>query len=132
MIVPTINFPGTCHEAITFYETVFHMTEKTVTYYRDAPPNSGMTITEDMLDRVMHASITMCRTKFNCSDSQSGVVPGNMILFNVFMESEDEVRATFEKLTIDGEVVVALGPQFFSKMYGSVVDRFGIKWQLIA
>jgi PhnB protein len=132
MIVPTLHFPSTCHEAITFYEEVFTMTEKNVTYYRDAPPNSGMTITKDMMDLVMHASITICGTKFNCSDSQGDVVPGNMILFNVFMESEDEVCQAFEKLKVGGEVVVDLGPQFFSKMYGSVVDRFGIKWQLIA
>jgi PhnB protein len=131
MILPTIHFPGNCNEAIAFYEQAFDVTEKQVSFYRDAPPDSGITITEDMLDLVMHASITICGTKFNCSDTQKEIVPGNMILFNVFMETEDEVRNAFEKLEVGGNVVVNLGPQFFSKMYGSVVDRFGIKWQLI-
>ncbi|MBN2501300.1 MAG: VOC family protein [Anaerolineales bacterium] len=131
MIVPTLQFPGTCQEAITFYEDVFTITEKNISHYRDAPPNSGMTITEDMLDLVMHASITICGTKFNCSDAQRDAIPGNMILFNVFMKSEDEVHQAFEKLKINGEVVIDLGPQFFSKLYGSIIDRFGIKWQLI-
>jgi PhnB protein len=54
-----------------------------------------------------------------------------MILFNVFMETENEVREAFENLKAGGSVLVDLGPQFFSKMYGSVVDRFGISWQLI-
>jgi PhnB protein len=79
----------------------------------------------------MHASITICGTKFNCSDTQEKIVAGNMILFNVFMETEDEVRNAFEILKIDGNVIIDLGPQFFSKLYGSVVDKFGIKWQLI-
>jgi PhnB protein len=131
MISPTIHFPGNCNEAIAYYEKVFKVTEKQVSFYRDAPPNSGMTITEDMLDLVMHASITIRGTKFNCSDTQEKIVAGNMILFNVFMETEDEVRNAFEILKIDGNVIIDLGPQFFSKLYGSVVDKFGIKWQLI-
>ena len=95
MISPTIHFPGNCNEAIAYYEKVFKVTEKRVNFYRDAPPNSGMTITEDMLDLVMHASIIICGTKFNCSDTQEKVVAGNMILFNVFME-------VIEKYDVDG------------------------------
>ena len=30
-----------------------------------------------------------------------------------------------------GKVMVELGPQFFSPMYGSIEDRFGVRWQLI-
>jgi PhnB protein len=131
MISPTIHFPGNCNEAIVYYEKAFKVTQKQVSFYRDAPSNSGMTITEDMLDLVMHASLTICGTEFNCSDTQEKVVVGNMILFNVFMETEDEVRNAFETLKIDGDVIIDLGPQFFSKLYGSVVDKFGIKWQLI-
>ena len=131
MILPTIHFPGNCNEAIEFYEKAFDVTDKQVSFYRDAPPNSGIAITDDMLDLVMHASITICGTKFNCSDTQKEIVPGNMILFNVFMETENEVRNAFENLKVGGNVLVDLGPQFFSKMYGSVVDRFGVRWQLI-
>ena len=131
MISPTIHFPGNCSQAIAFYEKAFDVTEKQVSFYRDAPPNSGMDITEDMLDLVMHASITICGTEFNCSDTQKEVTPGNMILFNVFMETESEVCSAFENLKVGGNVLVDLGPQFFSRMYGSIEDRFGVRWQLI-
>ncbi|WP_157950026.1 VOC family protein [Vallitalea okinawensis] len=132
MISPTIHFPGNCNEAIAFYEKVFNVTHKKVEFYRDAPSNSGFTLTDDMKDLVMHSSMTICGTPFNFSDTQEKTIAGNMICFNVFFQTVDEVCNAFNKLEEDGNVIVELGPQFFSDMYGSVVDKFGIKWQLIS
>ena len=50
---------------------------------------------------------------------------------DVFMNSVEEVETAFQKLKEGGEVIVELGPQFFSPMYGSIKDRFGVTWQLI-
>jgi PhnB protein len=36
----------------------------------------------------------------------------------------------FKALKEGGKVHVDLGPQFWSKLYGYVVDKFGIGWQL--
>lgn len=132
MISPTIQFPGNCNEAITFYEEVFDTTDKQMDFFRNAPHNPGFSVTDDMKDLVMHGSITICGTSFNFSDSQEKTIAGNMICFNVFLQSADEVSSAFEKLKKGGKVIIELGPQFFSNMYGSVVDRFGIKWQLIS
>lgn len=132
MISPTIKFPGNCIEAINFYENVFDSTDKQVDFFRNAPSNPGFPVTEDNKDLVMHASMTICGTVFNFSDSQEKTIAGNMICFNVFLQSPDEVCNAFKKLKDGGSVIVDLGPQFFSKMYCSVVDQFGIKWQLIS
>jgi PhnB protein len=131
MVVPTIHFAGNCKEAINFYENAFKITEKEILYYKDAPQNSKMIITKKMLNSVMHASITICGTKFNCSDNFDNLIQGNMILFNVMMDSEEDVTHAFKQLSIDGKIVVELGPQFFSKLYGSVIDKFGVKWQIM-
>lgn len=132
MISPAIHLPGTCFEAIRFYEEAFAATDIQIDYYRNAPANSGMTITEDMKDLVMHASMTICGTPVNLSDSQESIIAGNMICLNVFFSASDEVCRAYEKLKEGGRVVVELGPQFFSPMYGSVEDKFGVKWQLIS
>lgn len=132
MISPTIHFSGNCNEAITFYEKVFNATDKKVEFYRDAPPNSGFSVTDDMKDLVMHSSMTICGTSFNFSDTREKTIAGNMVCFNVFFQTADEVCSAFSKLKEGGNVIVELGPQFFSNMYGSVVDKFNIKWQLIS
>lgn len=132
MISPAIHLPGTCSEAIRFYENAFHATDIHIDYYRNAPTDSGMKITEDMKDLVMHASMTICGTPVNLSDSVDPLSAGNMICLNVFFSTADDVCHAYEKLKKGGKVAVELGPQFFSPMYGSIEDKFGIKWQLIS
>ncbi|MDF2542473.1 MAG: phnB [Herbinix sp.] len=132
MISPAFHFTGNCNEAINFYEEVFDAIDKQVEYYRDAPSKPGFLITDDMKDLVMHGTMTICGTPVNFSDTLEKTSVGNMICLNVFCQSSDEVCRIYHKLKEDGQVIVELGPQFFSSMYGSVIDRYGIKWQLIS
>lgn len=131
MISPAIHFQGNCRLAIEFYEQAFNATDKFIDYYRSAPVNPGFDITEDMKDLVMHAGLTICGTLVNFSDTQDKTFAGNMICLNVFFRAPEEVSRAYEKLKEGGKVIVELGPQFFSPMYGSLEDRFGVKWQLI-
>ncbi|KJS84438.1 MAG: hypothetical protein JM58_10815 [Peptococcaceae bacterium BICA1-8] len=131
MITPFINFSGRCNEAIAFYEKVFNGQDKRIMRFIDAPPNPDYPIPEYMKEYVLHAEMTISDTKISFSDTQQGVVPGNMISLAVNFPSEDEVKDTFNKLKEDGEVLMELSPQFFSPMYGWVKDKFGIGWQII-
>lgn len=131
MISPVIHFSGNCLEAIRLYEKAFNSTEKQVIFYREAPYNSGMNITKDMLDLVMHSTITLCGSKFNMSDTTDNLNVGDMVCFNVFMDTETEVMHAYEVLSCDGEIIQEIGPQFFSKLYAVVVERFGVRWQLM-
>lgn len=131
MISPTIIFSGNCEEAINLYEKAFAVTEKHIEFYRDAPPDSGLKIPPHMTDKVMHARIFLCGTEFNVSDSNEEITSGNMVKFNVFLENRDQVATAFTNLSKGGKTVVEPGPQFFSKFYASVIDPFGIHWQLI-
>lgn len=132
MISPAIHFPGNCAEAIEFYKEVFNATDINIAYVREAPSGSGITVSEDTRNQVMHASITLCGTQINMSDSQDELITGNRFILNVFLDSADLVCDTFHKLKEGGKIIVDLGPQFFSPLYGSVEDRFGIHWQLIS
>ena len=67
------------------------------------------------------------------SDSKPNeIIAGNIIILNVLMDSRDDVCKAFNTLMENGKILVELGPQFFSPMYGSVEDRFGVCWQLIS
>ena len=133
MISPAIHLPGNCAEAIALYQKAFDMTVNSIDYYRDAPSDSGMEISKDDSEKVMHAELTICGSRVNMSDSGANdIVAGNMIVLNVFFKSSDGVDKAFHVLKEGGKVVVELGSQFFSSMYASVEDRFGIRWQLIS
>ena len=133
MITPAIHLPGTCVDAITLYQKAFDVTINSIDYYRDAPSDSGMTVSEDEKNKVMHAELTINGSRVNMSDSNpDDIITGNMIVLNVFLDSGDDVRKAFNILKEGGKVYVELGLQFFSSMYGSVEDRFGIRWQLIS
>ena len=132
MIAPAIHYPGNCAEAIALYQTVFPVADVHVDYYRDAPSDPGFPVTEENKDMVMHAELTICGSRVNMSDSGDAVVAGNMIVLNVFLDSPDAVSHAFHGLKKGGKVIVELGPQFFSPMYASVEDRFGVRWQLIS
>ena len=131
MITPFINFSGRCNEALTFYEEVFGGQNKRVMRFKDAPPNPDFPIPEEMSEYVLHAEMSICGTNVNFSDTQQGVVTGDMISLAVDFPTVDEVKNVFNKLKVDGEVLMELSPQFYSPMYGWVKDKFGVGWQII-
>ena len=132
MISPALHFPGNCAEAIALYEKAFGAKVNFIDYYRNAPSDSGIPVSEKTENLVMHSDITICGSSINMSDDMGKkFCSGNMIVLNVFYDSADDLCRTFNILKEDGEIVVELGPQFFSPMYGSVRDRFGVHWQLI-
>jgi PhnB protein len=81
--------------------------------------------------RVMHSSLTFCGSSINLSDTEDEVINSNRYCLNVFFQTSDEVGRVFEKLKEGGKIIVELGPQFFSPMYGSIEDKYGVTWQLI-
>ena len=131
MIVPVLKFGGCCAEAIALYERAFDISYKHAEYYRDAPAGSGLPVDERTRDWIMHCDLTLCGSLLNMSDSEDGVAPDHPVILNALI-SRGEVEKAYRVLSEEGEVVVPLGPQFFSPLYGSVRDRYGIHWQLVA
>ncbi|UWG96650.1 VOC family protein [Dehalobacter sp. DCM] len=131
MITPYINFSGRSGEAIAFYEKALNGQDKRIMYYKDAPPNPDFPVPEAMQDYVLHAEMTICGTKVSFSDTQQGVVAGDMISLALSYPTVNEVTEAFNRLKDGGEVLMELSPQFYSRMYGWVKDKFGIGWQII-
>lgn len=131
MVTPYLNFAGQAGEAIEFYEKVFHGQYKHVMRYGDAPPDPEFPIREEDKELVLHAEMTISGTKINFSDTQDTVSEGSMISLAVDFLTEDEVREAFDQLKEGGEVLMELAPQFFSPLYGWVIDKYGVSWQVI-
>jgi len=135
MLIPAVHFPnGTCAEAISFYQEVFNAKVISISYERDAPPDSEHAVSSagKSRDNVMHAELIISGARVNMADGTEGILPGDMFLFNVFLDSAGEVAGAFDRLKEGGQVLTELGPQFWTPLYGAVKDRFGICWQIMA
>jgi PhnB protein len=131
MVTPYLNFAGQAAEAIDFYEKVFNGQDKRVMRYGEAPPNPEFPIGEEQKNLVLHGEMTISGTKINFSDTQESVDEGSMISLAADFKTKEEVRRVFDKLKEGGEVLMELAPQFFSPLYGWVLDRFGVSWQVM-
>lgn len=132
MIAPTIHFKDNCLQAIEFYEKVFEVSDKQIYFRNEAPDNLGISKSEKTKDLVMHSGMNICGTYVNMCDTLEEVMHGNQIILNVYMSSNEDVINAYQKLKQGGEIIVKVGPQFFSPMYASVKDRFGVQWQLMS
>ena len=129
MIMPCIHFQGNCDEAINFYKGALSAGVMEINYAKDAPAGSGM----DALppNFVMHSEVIICGTNFSLTDGGETPITGESISFLIQYDTAEEVTAAFEKLAIDGKIVEPLASVFWSSLYGNVIDRFGVNWQVM-
>jgi len=126
-----INFNGNCREAVTYYAQVFGTEQPQIMAFGDTPPDPAFPLPEEAKDLVMHARLNLSGSNVMFSDTFPGMpfVVGNNISLAVVTKDIDEVKSLFDKLKEGGKVSMELQETFWSKLYGSVVDKFGIEWQ---
>ena len=129
MITPCIHFNGNCDEAIKFYKEALGAEVKAIFYAKDAPPNSG---TDSLPPNfVMHSEVLICGMNFSLTDGSEKSITGEHISFLITYDAKEEVKAVFDKLEVGGRVVEPLASVFWSELYGYVIDRFGVNWQVM-
>lgn len=55
---------------------------------------------------------------------------GNNISIVLNSSSMDEIKSIFTKLSENGKIDMELQETFWSKLYGTLTDQFGISWQM--
>lgn len=131
MIIPFINFGGQAGEAIAFYKTIFDVQDKRVSYYRDMPENMKLYFPPETENYIMHAEMIIQGTEVWFGDSMEGSTSGTLLTLSVPFSTKEEVQTAFDKLKIGGKVSMELETTFYSSLFGTVEDKFGIIWHLI-
>ncbi|WP_424765988.1 VOC family protein [Paenibacillus sp. sgz302251] len=131
-IIAYLNFKGNCREAVEFYAEVFGTEKPSIMAFGDMPPNPEHPIPEEAKNWVMHAMLMINGSPLMFSDVFPGMpfAMGNNINLMVHSKDADEVKTWFNKLKEGGQVGMELQETFWSKLYGSVTDKFGIEWQV--
>lgn len=129
MVTPCIHFEGNCDEAIAFYKEALGAEVRAINYAKDAPPDSGMDVLPPNF--VMHSEVIICGMNFSLTDGAEVPVTGTSFSFLITYNTAEEVKMAFEKLEVNGEIVEPLATVFWSELYGYVIDRFGVNWQVM-
>lgn len=131
-ITPYLNFNGNCAEAIALYEKAFGVTAN-VMKYSDAPPAEGYQAIPGTENYVMHACLTNQKDYTVFMADMPPSMPttfGNGVAISMELDSEDLVKSAFEILKEGGKVTMELQKTFWSPLFGSLEDKFGVSWLL--
>lgn len=125
-----LNFPGTCTEAIAYYEQ--HLGAKLLLNMtfgqmggdpKNIPPGLGK-------DSVLHARFSLGDTVLMASDGpKAEPMRSAYICLNV--DSNEDAERIYNSLTDGGEVFMAMGETFFAHRFGQFRDKFGVNWMVI-
>ena len=131
MIRPYLIFNGQATEAIAFYADAFQSIDTSIMTFGEAPENPEHPIPIDAKNRVMHGYVSIAGEKIMFSDtfSEAPASIGNNITLAIISNDIEFMRQAFTKLANEGDILMDLQETFFSPLYGSIRDKYGIEWQ---
>ena len=133
-VQPYLFFDGRCEEAIEFYKRALGAEVLALMRFRESPdpPPPGM-LAPGSEDKVMHASLRIGETEVMASDGRCAGEPAFQgVSLSLSVAGEAEADRLFGALAEGGQVQMPLGPTFFSPSFGTVADRFGVPWMIVA
>lgn len=134
-IKPYLDFDGRCQEAIEFYQKAAGAEVLVMMRYSDAPPGAcgDGQFPESMQNKVMHATLKFGDSELMMSDHQGKGEPEFQgVSLSLQVDSDEAARTRFEALADGGQVEMALTSTFFASSFGTLTDRFGVKWMVMA
>ncbi|MFZ7134026.1 MAG: VOC family protein [Eubacteriales bacterium] len=127
-----IHFNGNCREAVKFYSEVFGLDEPPIMTFGDTPPDPEFPLAREIKDLVMFTRLFIDDTKVMFSDipPNMSLKIGNNTSIVIIRDNVEEIKTLFHKLKEGGSVEMDLQKTFWSECYGTLVDKYGVSWQL--
>lgn len=128
-------FNGQAKQAIDFYKEVFETDECEILTFADAPQNPEYPLPEEAKSLIMNACLNTGSQYFMFSDSFPGQpIPEECEKVTIALTDINAVEAKkyYEKLKVNGTIIMELQETFWSKAYAQVKDQFGVTWQISA
>ncbi|HEY2420091.1 MAG TPA: VOC family protein [Neobacillus sp.] len=131
-LIPYLVMDGNAREAIQFYEKALDAQVLFVQSFGEMPENPDFPLPADTKDLISHASIKVGETDLMFSDTlhDQAYQSGTKVTICITTDDRDQAHKMFEALQQDGQVTMPLQETFFSPAYGSVIDKFGVHFQI--
>ena len=124
-----LGFDGNCADAMRFYEKALGGKLELMMSGADSPMADQMP--KEFLHRIMHARLVLPGGGM----LYAGDTPTNMpyegikgVSITVDYDSVERAEAVFNALADGGQVTMPMGPAFWAKRFGMLVDKFGTPW----
>lgn len=131
-----LNFERQTEEAFSFYKTVFgtEFSEGGIMRYGDMPSSEeNPPMPDEDKNLVMHVELPIIggHTLMGTDAPQSmgfKVNYGNNVYIMLQPDTKAETHKLFKQLADEGEIEQDLQEMFWGDLYGSLTDKFGVKW----
>ena len=132
-IIPTLNFGGTCREAIQMYEKAFEGKITCLITYREANDPAYMPLLiEEQKDYVYHAELVLGDQRIIMSDHvdiEFTVYYSNFL--TVMYDTKEEVQRAYEIMKEGSKTIYRMEATPYSSCRVVFVDKFGIRWGIM-
>lgn len=130
-----LNFPRATEEAFLFYKSVFQTEfSAPVARFKDMPPSPGQPpLAAADGNLVMHVALPILGGHVlmgtDAPESMGfTVTPGNNVYLSLEPDTRAETERLFKALAEGGKVEMPLQDMFWGAYFGSLADRYGIRW----
>ena len=136
-VTPGLGFKGECSQAIALYEKAFGAVVVEKLLYSDANPGD-LQYKEEEKDFVFYAEIVIGDRLISLGDDSEGKLDASIkgkasaVSLLIEFESMDELNAAYEIISDGATIVTPLCDSSYCAAYASLVDKFGIHWDLMS
>lgn len=130
-----LNFARSTEDAFMFYKSVFGTEfSAPIARFKDIPPQPDQPpLAEADKNLVMHVELPILAGHVlmgtDAPESMGfTVTPGNNIYINLEPDTRAETERLFKALSEGGEIEMPLQDMFWGGYFGSLTDRYGIRW----
>lgn len=131
-----LNFPGNTEEAFKFYKSVFggDFIGK-VSRFSDMPHGENNQVNDANKNLILHIELAILGGHVlmgtDAPESMGFKVNfGNNIYINLEPDTRTETERLFAALSSGGIVEMPLKDMFWNAYFGSLTDKFGVRWML--
>jgi PhnB protein len=128
-LMPYLQFPGDCEEALNFYKDILHGRIEIASRY----DNPAMKTSEEYKNKILHSSFYFDEHLIFASDTLSNKTSDDMqtnVALSLGFKDEEEAEKVFDQLSTGGHIHVPFKKQFWGDWHGNFTDRFGIRWMV--
>lgn len=129
-LTPNLHFSGQCRQAMELYSRAFGASE-TILLSNSQADTHDYTSPEEKRDCVYHAEMLIGGQRIMMSDSDKPTGDGHPVSLVVTFGTRREVLDAYEILSDGAEILSPIQSTTYSSCFVSLVDRFGIRWELM-
>lgn len=128
-IKPYLFFNGQARDAATMYADIFGIDVPEMLTMEGMP--ADMDIPDERRNWVMHCDMMIGASGIYISDdvrANNPAMEGSSVM--VSLPTATEAKRVFDRLAEGGEIRMIWEPSFWSAGFGTLTDKFGIRWMV--